>query len=132
MEKIAKAVKNPTVFYDGGCPMCSREINHYRRLDRSGSIRWIDVSRETQLPGNYGVTTEQALRRFHVLDGDGAWHTGAYGFLELWSTLPYYRRLAFALRKLHLGRLLDAFYRPWADWRWKRRCNDGQCNLSHD
>lgn len=30
-----------TVFFDGGCPMCRREIAHYQRLDAAGRIRWL-------------------------------------------------------------------------------------------
>ncbi len=34
------------------------------------------------------------MQRFHVLDADGCWQTGAAGFIELWTHLPYYRMLA--------------------------------------
>lgn len=29
-----------TVFYDGSCPLCSREIAHYRRLRGAESLKW--------------------------------------------------------------------------------------------
>ena len=112
--------------------MCSREISHYRRLDQAGLIRWIDISSQAQYLADYGLTVEQAMRRFHVLDGDGRWRTGAYGFIEVWSALPYYRGLAFVARKLRLGMPMDALYRLWARWRWQRRCNGVHCGLSHD
>ena len=35
-----------TVFYDGGCALCSKEIAHYVRLDRVRQrMRWIDITR---------------------------------------------------------------------------------------
>lgn len=33
-----------TVYYDGACGVCSREVALYRRLDRAAAIRWHDVS----------------------------------------------------------------------------------------
>ena len=31
------------MFYDGGCPLCSREVAHYRRLDRRNNVSWVDI-----------------------------------------------------------------------------------------
>ena len=132
MPSITNALKQPMVFYDGGCPMCSREIGHYRRLDRAEAIRWLDITSETQLLDDYDLSVHQAMQRFHVLDRDGNWQTGAHGFIEVWSALPYYRHLAFIARKLHLGGPMDVIYRQWARWRWQRRCTNERCGLSHD
>jgi hypothetical protein len=60
------------------------------------------------------------MRRFHVRDAQGRWHTGAWAFVELWTHLPYLRWLAQAVRTLHLVRPLDAVYRPFARWRLSR------------
>ena len=38
----------PMVFYDGGCPLCRREIAHYRRIDSTGSLRWVDAMTEQE------------------------------------------------------------------------------------
>jgi predicted DCC family thiol-disulfide oxidoreductase YuxK len=32
------SLDRPVVFYVGGCPLCRREISHYRRLDRRGAV----------------------------------------------------------------------------------------------
>ena len=34
----------PVVFYDGACPLCSREIAHYRRRQDSDDLLWLDIS----------------------------------------------------------------------------------------
>lgn len=36
----------PTVYYDGGCPVCSREINFYRHRPGGESLAWVDVTCE--------------------------------------------------------------------------------------
>jgi predicted DCC family thiol-disulfide oxidoreductase YuxK len=33
-----------TVWFDGGCPLCRREIALMRRLDRRGRIDFVDVA----------------------------------------------------------------------------------------
>ena len=122
----------PVVFYDGGCPVCRREIEHYRRIDRTRRLGWVDIARDPVRLRGYGITVEQAMRRFHVLDGHGRWQTGAAAFIELWSHLPYYRRLASLVRVLRLDRPLEFVYRRWADWRLQRQCRQDRCGVSHE
>ncbi len=57
---------NLTVFFDGSCPLCRREIALYQGLPSKQFIRWVDVSTPTALPS--GLTCELAMRRFHVRD----------------------------------------------------------------
>ena len=122
----------PVVFYDGGCPMCRREIEHYRRIERTRRLLWLDISREPEGVRSYGLTVEQAMQRFHVLDARGRWQTGSKAFVELWSHLPYYRWLAGLVRVFRLEGPLETVYRRWAAWRLQRRCQDDRCGLSHD
>jgi predicted DCC family thiol-disulfide oxidoreductase YuxK len=117
----------PQVFYDGGCPLCRREIDHYRRLDRDERVEWVDILQAPESLARAGLDREEAMARFHVLDGRGRWQTGAWGFAEVWSHLPYYRRLAGAVRGLGLLPLMDAGYRLFARRRLAARCRDGAC-----
>jgi hypothetical protein len=34
-----------TVYFDGMCPVCSREIATYRQLHGGGAINWVDALR---------------------------------------------------------------------------------------
>jgi len=33
-----------TVLYDGSCPLCTVEINPYKKISLDGKINWADVS----------------------------------------------------------------------------------------
>jgi predicted DCC family thiol-disulfide oxidoreductase YuxK len=92
-----------TVLYDGGCPLCRREIGVYRGLRSEASVCYADVSDAT-VPLPPGTTREQLLARFHVRDRDGSLISGAPAFLALWAALPGWRWLAL------LGRLPGAVW----------------------
>ena len=119
--------RRAVVLFDGGCPMCSREIAHYRRLDGAEAVDWIDITAADSLQAHYGVSPEIAMARFHVRDSQGRWQTGAWGFVELWSHLAAYRWLAAGMRSLRVIGILDYAYTLFARWRLRRRCDDRSC-----
>lgn len=111
----------PLVFYDGGCDLCSKEVDHYKRLNAKSGIGWIDISREQSLLNALGVSFDQAMRELHVIDRNGEFRTGIYAFLALWSELPYYRHVATVVHVLRLAPLLEWAYQRFAKWRYVRR-----------
>lgn len=84
-----------SVLYDGDCPLCSREIGWYQKLDANERIRWINLRDPdvSSLPMN--IRREDALARFHVVQESGAVTSGAAAFVRLWQAYP---RLRFAAR----------------------------------
>jgi len=126
---MAKLMSNSplTVLYDGGCPLCSREIAHYRRLDRTERIRWVDITQPEADLDAYRVTQREAMAVFHVVDRSGEIHKGIYGFLALWDEFPRYRWLAKLFRALHLIPLLEWGYGRFARWHFRRRCGESAC-----
>lgn len=118
----------PVVFFDGGCPLCSREIAHYRRLDSARRLRWVDITREPQALADAGLGGYDAMALFHVLDRDGRWQTGAWGFVTLWAELPGYRWLARLINVTRTAALLDVPYRWFARRRLRSRCGES-CSL---
>lgn len=121
----------PTVFYDGDCPLCKREITHYQKCRGAENLLWVDVANDTSTLELYGLDRERAMQRFHVLDAMGKWQTGSYGFAEMWSHLAAYRWLAILLRKGRLLPLMDVLYGSFARWRLKRRCTSGHCSTGN-
>lgn len=116
------------VFYDGACPLCRREIAHYRRLRGADQMAWVDIAQEKDMLDAHGLSREAAMARMHVRDAAGEWQIGAWAFAEMWSHLPVYRWLARVLRNTGTLPILDRGYSVFARWRLLRRsCDSASC-----
>ena len=105
---MAARTQSPlTVYYDGACPVCRREIGFYQR--RTGpEVSYCDVALEA-CPAP-GLTREEALARFHVRQADGALVSGAAAFLALWRETPGFRMASRVLSVRPIVALLDVAY----------------------
>jgi predicted DCC family thiol-disulfide oxidoreductase YuxK len=93
------------VLYNDTCPVCSFEIDHYRKTAADLPIRFDRISQAA----DWGISPDQAARRLHVMQG-GKLLSGMAAFRALWSVMPRYRWLA-RLTALPLIRsVLDAGY----------------------
>jgi len=119
----------PTLFFDGECPLCSREVAHYRALDRRDQIRWVDISREPDALVELGIDRSAAMHRLHAVDEMGRVVSGMTAFVAVWRQLPGYRHLAGFVERFGLVSALDWFYARFAAWRYRRRCVEGACSL---
>ena len=99
-----------TVFYDGACPLCQREIAFYRRQRGAGTVQWMDVSRATGDHIAPGLTRSQALQRFHVRRADGKLVSGVTAFALLWLALPGFRPWGKAIQARPVIWVLDHCY----------------------
>ena len=124
--------QRPVVFYDGDCPLCRREIDHYRRVDRALRVRWVDAASETDSLRDFGLTLNDAMAELHVLDEAGQWQRGVDAFLVIWDHLPRYRWLTALVRGLRLRSPLGFIYRRFARWRYRRRCDTSACSVAGD
>lgn len=119
----------PIVFFDGGCPLCRREIAHYRRLDAAGAIDWRDIHADATALEGRGISWEQAMQRMHAITREGAVCSGAPAFVLVWRHLPYYRWLGGVLHRLPpIVWLMDRVYNVFARRRWRSRCAGGMCH----
>ena len=109
-EKETQSERKASVFYDGACPLCDREIGFYRARRGADTLNWIDVNRCQQDEVAPGLSKKDALARFHVMTADGRLVAGGAAFSHLWASLPGFRLLGriFSLRPLAL--LLDWVY----------------------
>lgn len=70
------------VYFDGGCPVCSREIAFYKTRMADAGINWRNVDATGQLAPD--LTRDEAMARFHIRQADGRLVSGARAFLALW------------------------------------------------
>lgn len=104
------------VFYDGSCPLCSREIDHYRGLDRHGRLCFIDISASGFDAGSWDLNRKELIKVMHVRDAGGRLYRGVDAFRALWLGLPrpFYRRLSRLLGLPGLHLLAVVGYRVFA------------------
>jgi len=101
----------PTVYYDGGCPVCSREVLFYQGRDGSDSFAWVDVAQADEAVLGPGLSRNEALARMHVRRADGTLVTGAAAFAEIWRGMPGMRWLGRLLAIPPFGALAELGYR---------------------
>ncbi len=77
-----------TIYYDGACPICSREIAQYRRARGADRLDFIDVATCDLATLGPDLTRAAALARMHVRTADGQMVSGAAAFAALWQSLP--------------------------------------------
>ena len=97
-----------TVYYDGSCPLCTREIGLYQRSDSSETITFCDISRNAPPEG---LTRDQAMARFHVATPNMGLTSGARAFIALWLSLPRWRWLGKLASLPPLPWILEMAYR---------------------
>ncbi len=115
-----------TILYDGGCPLCLREVSLLRRRDGlRGRLAFVDIDAPDYDPGRFGgISYRQAMGRIHAIAADGSVlrdlevFRRAYQLVDLgWIYAP--------TRWSLLRPLTDAVYGFWARQRlrWTGRPN---------
>ena len=66
-----------TLLYDGGCPLCLREVNFLRQRDErlhagSARIAFVDINDASYRPEQHqGISYREAMGRIHAIQADG-------------------------------------------------------------
>jgi len=109
-----------SVFYDGKCGLCRREINHYIAIAPKNVFDWVDITIKPESFFAFGFSVADGLTALHVRDGNGKFHIGVEGFIIIWQNLPRWWLLA-KLVNLPIIRHLAIFsYKIFANWRFKK------------
>lgn len=102
-----------TVYYDGACPLCRREIGFYQGRCGADEVCWVDVSCCTDEEVAPGLSKTAALARFHVQAPDGSLSSGGLAFAKLWTALPGFRAVGRIAQLPPLVWVLERGYRSF-------------------
>ena len=94
---MADETEKMIVVYNDTCPICSREVEAYRRASRKAGLPLGFEGLSDTDPERFGLTRDQAARRFHVVK-DGTLYDGMDAFALVWDALPKTRWLARLVR----------------------------------
>jgi predicted DCC family thiol-disulfide oxidoreductase YuxK len=100
-----------TVFFDGQCPLCTREIGFYQQQEGSRAINWVDVAKVNLSDLPPGLTQESALSRFHVVTAKGTLVSGGEAFSSLWLSLPKFNWVGQLFQITLLATILEVVYK---------------------
>lgn len=86
-----------SVHYNGACPICRPEVEHYKRsAEASGveGLEFVDIMASNEKLEAQGISLDDAARSFTVIDANGKVHQGVDAFILLWQRLPRFRLMA--------------------------------------
>jgi predicted DCC family thiol-disulfide oxidoreductase YuxK len=95
-----------TVWYDGACPLCRREMKLMSRLDQRRAISFVDLA---ATPSVLPAPRANLLSQLHVRE-NGELMSGASAFAALWRAVPLLRPLGLLARIPVVLALLERAY----------------------
>lgn len=110
-----------TLFHDGHCPLCQREVAWLARHPRRERVRLVDIQAVDFDAAPLGRSVATMMGQLHVRDADGRWFVGMDASRALYAVLGY-RRLVWLSTLPGVGGLMDAGYR----WFARRRLRLGR------
>jgi predicted DCC family thiol-disulfide oxidoreductase YuxK len=111
-----------TVYYDGGCPVCTREIGFYQRRRGADRIHWVNLAQCEANDLGTDLSVDAALARLHARRPDGQLVSGARAFAALWQALPAFRLAGRVAAMPGIAHGLEWGYRGFLKMRrlWRR------------
>lgn len=122
--------KQLAIYYDGLCPLCSREINHYRQRDIKNKIEYVDISDPEFNARAMGLDPEAVQKVLHIKTKSGIILTKVDAFIAIWDTLEIFSPLSVLAKNRLFRPLFDLGYFAFAKVRPylpKKECANGSC-----
>ena len=88
---------NITVYFDGQCPICVKEVSKWREADFDCTVHWLDITDNDELLISHGINPEKALLELHTKTSDGVIRTSIASYSLLLKHLPRWKFLGWLL-----------------------------------
>jgi len=118
------------LFFDGGCPLCGREVAAWKRMDRDNRLCFTDIDNAHFKAADYGRTQEELMARMHARLPNGTWISGVEVFRTMGAIMGF-GPLVWMSRWPGISQLLDLGYHLFARNRLRLtgRCRSGHCSI---
>jgi predicted DCC family thiol-disulfide oxidoreductase YuxK len=119
------------IFFDGECPLCMREVNVLKRMDRKQRVRFTDIATREFMPPD-GLDMAALMARIHGRLPDGTIIEGVDVFRRVYEAVGL-GWLAGLSRLPGISALTEAGYTLFAKNRLRLtgRCDHTSCELRH-
>lgn len=107
-----------SVYYDGLCHLCSREIEHYKKMRGAHNIAFVDITTPGFHAEEEGLDPHKVHQSLHVKDTNGQIAVGVDAFIVIWSQLESLKKIVPVAsfgpvkKTLEVGYFLFAKVRP--------------------
>lgn len=118
-----------TIYFDGKCGLCSREITYYQKIAPDGVFDWTDIAHDPRPLTSLNIHQADALRRLHGMDDEGRLYIGVDAFLLIWKELSYWRYLGMIVGLPGIRQIAGLLYNRFADYRFSRLAH---CQIAAD
>jgi predicted DCC family thiol-disulfide oxidoreductase YuxK len=109
-----------SVFFDGKCNLCSKEINYYQRIAPKNTFNWVDITKTPGELDRFEIKLSDGLRLMHVADSRGNIFTGVDAFIIMWKQIKYWKFLGLFVSLPIVKQIANLLYQYFADWRFNR------------
>jgi predicted DCC family thiol-disulfide oxidoreductase YuxK len=102
-----------TLFYDGNCPLCAKEITLLKRF-KDSSLHLVDIHSIGHTTIALTKTKVELLSVLHLKSSDNSWQSGVDASVTAWGHTPF----GWILRPLRwpvIKTVVDWLYYKWAD-----------------
>ena len=120
MSKFQRSPSVISVFFDGKCNLCSKEIDYYQRIAPKNTFNWIDITKTPGELDKFEIKLSDGLRLMHVADSNGNIFTGVDAFIIMWKQIKYWKILGLFVSLPIVKQIANLLYRYFADWRFNR------------
>lgn len=118
------------VFFDGECPLCTREVNMIRRKDKLGHILFTDIAAPGFDARSRGYSMQELMDEIRAELPCGTRISGVEVFRRMYDLIGM-GPLVSVTRLWGVRQGLDGLYKVWAKNRLKLtgRCVDDVCSV---
>lgn len=121
------------LFYDGACPICSREMSYLKKRDKNNLISFVDISSPEFDPKKYNKSNDDFMKQIHARLPSGEIITGMEVFRQAYNRVGY-GWLLFPTKLPVIKQIADLCYAIFAKNRMKiskflSKCGVDSCSI---